>query len=327
LNTTEPTRERARPVALVILVAAALLAISPWGWPAAALLSGVGIALVFSNPIERHSVMLSRHILAIAIVALGAGTPFGRVLEVGWQGLGYTAIGIVLAFALARLLERTLSVPSAPALLVASGTAICGGSAIAAVASVLKSKDSDIALAIACVFLLNGVALIVFPPLGHYFALDQHQFGLWAALAIHDTSSVVGAASAYGPEALATATTAKLARALWILPMALTLLWLKRLRAPASTARLSFWKLVPWFIPGFLIASALGSLVPQAQELAHLFHTLAKPAFALALLLIGLSVNARSIVSLGPKLFAMAILLWLSLSAFSLLAIKNAWID
>ena len=319
---------------------AALVALSPWNGPALSLLSGMVIALIWGNPLRRiadttqadagqHddlSALFSRHILAFAIVALGAGTPIIQVLQTGWRSLSYTLIGIILALCLGALLAKLLRVQRSVALLVSCGTAICGGSAIAAVASVLRSRSEEAAMAFACVFFLNAVGLLLFPPIGHYFVLDQQQFGLWAALAIHDTSSVVGAASAYGETALRVATSAKLARALWILPLALLMLFMARGARQTSERKFSWWQLIPWFIPGFLLASAMGSFVPAWAQWGQLLHSLAKPAFALALFLIGLGVNLGALKRLGPRLIVMATALWFALSALSLLAIRAHWI-
>jgi len=310
----------------LLVLCALVLFLSPWGGPAIALLLGVLIGLTAGNPIAKYSSPWSKHILAAAIVALGAGMDLAQVASVGAQGFVYTLFGLLLAFALARVLASAFALPLGPSLLLTSGTAICGGSAIAAVATVLKSRDSDVAIAIACVFLLNAVALVCFPPIGHWFGLSQHQFGLWAALAIHDTSSVVGAAAAYGPEALSVATAAKLARALWIVPLALILGALVKLRTPMAESSLRWWQLIPWFIPAFVLASVLCTVVGELREVGRALSGYAKPAFSIALFLIGLGLKRETLRQVGASMAMFAIVLWLALAGATLGAILLGWI-
>ena len=191
--------------------------------PPMALVIGAALALTLSNPWQDQSMRAAHKLLAFSVAGLGAGMNLVTVLQAGAAGLGYSLIGITLTIALGVFLGRALGAEKNTALLVTVGTAICGGSAIAAVAPMLRARQEAIAVAFATVFLLNALALMVFPPLGHMFDLSDTQFGLWAALAVHDTSSVVGAALAYGGDALDHAVVLKMARALWILPVALAI--------------------------------------------------------------------------------------------------------
>ena len=210
-------------IALPLLVLGALLALTPLASSAMALVAGAVIALTVGNPVHALTHRWTHRLLPLAVVGLGAEMNLGTVARVGLHGLGYTAISLTFVMATGMLLGRFLKVDRDAGLLISVGTAICGGSAIAAAAPVLRARPHQVSVALATVFLLNGVALVLFPPIGHLAGLSQNAFGLWAALAIHDTSSVVGAGLAYGPRALAVATTVKLARALWIVPMTLGL--------------------------------------------------------------------------------------------------------
>jgi uncharacterized integral membrane protein (TIGR00698 family) len=243
------------------MVLGALLALTPLASAAAALVGGAVIALTFGNPVQAMTHRWTHRLLPLAVVGLGAEMNLGTVARVGLHGIGYTAISLAFVMATGLLLGRFLKVDRDAGLLISIGTAICGGSAIAAAAPVLRARPHQVSVALATVFLLNGVALVLFPPMGHLAGLSQNAFGLWAALAIHDTSSVVGAGLAYGPRALAVATTVKLARALWIVPMTLGLgFWVARRQRRAGAAGTEADSVPvkkPWFIGGFLLVAAL----------------------------------------------------------------------
>lgn len=313
-----------RTWAWAAVVLAMAFTLSPFGGAAWGLVLGIVIALSLGNPLAPHSGPAAKHLLAIAIVCLGAGMDLELALEIGVQGIGYTAIGLLLAFALGLGLAHLLKVPQTPALLVISGTAICGGSAIAAVAPVLKAADHEIALAIACVFLLNAVALLAFPWIGHLFGMEPRAFGLWAALAIHDTSSVVGAAAQFPPPALQVATAAKLARALWIAPLALVLARAVAISEARDTEAPKVG--IPWFIPGFVAAAALVWAWPVLQPAGLKVAAAGKHGLALALLLVGLNLKASSLRALGAGPLKLAVGLWLLLAGGTLGAIQLGWI-
>ncbi len=236
-----PSSERPLPRALILL--GGLLALAPFTPAAAALVGGALLALTLGNPLQATTKAWTPRLLPLAVVGLGADMNLRAVARAGLHGLGYTALGLLLVLALGWILGRLLKVEGQTGLLISVGTAICGGSAIAAVAPVLRAREQEISVALATVFLLNALALVVFPPLGHAAGLGQEAFGLWSALAIHDTSSVVGAGLAYGPRALEVGTTVKLARALWIVPLTLALGWLAPRRASAPADAPSF---PPW---------------------------------------------------------------------------------
>jgi uncharacterized integral membrane protein (TIGR00698 family) len=315
--------------ALSLLAAALCLVpdLPALGWQAVpgwvALLCGVALALTAGNPWPGRTRALTPRLLAVSVVGLGAAMDLRAVARVGLQGFGYTLVGISATLALGALLARVLSVPRTTGMLVAVGTAICGGSAIAAVAPAIGADDDETSASLGIVFLLNAVALLLFPPVGHWMGLSPHAFGLWAALAIHDTSSVVGAASAYGPGALLVATTTKLARALWIVPVTL-LLGALAARRGAAGARSRARR--PWFILGFLAAAAVVTALPALRPAGHLVAEAARRLLVLTLFLLGLGLSRDALRRVGARPLAMGVLLWLAARTATLGALRAAWI-
>lgn len=279
-----------------------------------ALIAGIALGLWLGNPVKPQTQKASGLILKIAVVGLGFGLPLDVVLATARDSLVLTIATIALALLAGWWLAKLLQVETVLGQLLSAGTAICGGSAIAAVAPVLRAKSETIAVAVAVVFLLNALGLVIFPPLGHWLGLSQQEFGLWAALAIHDTSSVVGAAASYGNEALAVATTAKLARAIWIVPLVLLFGIVNRSRDSQNS--------FPLFISFFLIASLVRTLVPALAEFAPTITTAARALFALSLLWIGAGITRSTLKNLSLRPLLLAVLLWLILASGSLLAIQ-----
>ncbi|AKV03302.1 Putative membrane protein YeiH [Labilithrix luteola] len=299
----------------------ALAALLPWVSPVVALLGGIAVALSVDNPWPSRTRALAQRTLAWSVIGLGAGMNLAVVGRVGIQGLGYTAIGIGSALLLGTLLGRRLGVSRDSSLLVTVGTAICGGSAIAAVAPAIRAKEDDVSIALVTVFVLNAVALVVFPFVGHRFHLGQDAFGLWCALAIHDTSSVVGAASQYGERALEVATAAKLARALWIVPVSfgVAMLRARTVADPASGARPSPKR--PWFIAGFLASAALVTFVPALAPAGRMVAFAAHRLLAATLFLVGLGLTRPALRRLGVRPLLQGVALWLTLATATLAAI------
>lgn len=305
---------------LAFLAVAGFFFFGPWAWPefrnhaaGVAVVAGVLYALLFGNPFLARTSKLSGTLLGVAIVGMGGGMDLLQVLKAGADGLVLTVVGISAGLALGVGLGRLFGVSRDARWLIAVGTSICGGSAIAAVTPILKAKPHDVALSVATVFILNAVALLVFPPLGHWLGLDQHVFGTWAALAIHDTSSVVGACYQYGPEALDVGTTVKLARALWIAPVALFVGGIvARGEKPADGVKKPRAK-VPWFIPGFLIAAAIVTYVPGTAEAGRFAKSLAQYLMVATLFIIGANLSRDKIKELGPRPFLLGVALWLLL--------------
>jgi uncharacterized integral membrane protein (TIGR00698 family) len=302
----------------------AVLALLPAVPPAAALVSGVLVALAAGNPWLDRTRKLANFLLGLSVMGLGAAADLGVVGRVGARGIGYTVVGISLTFLVGTLLARLFGVEEDTALLVTTGTAICGGSAIAAVAPAIRAKAESISVALATVFLLNAVALVVFPPLGHLVGLDESRFGLFAALAIHDTSSVVGAASAYGPKAVEIATTVKLARALWIVPVALLIGWLRARRTGATGAPAAK---LPWFLVGFVATAALVTWLPALHPAGVVVAACARRVLVVTLFLIGTSLTRDAVKRVGLRPVTLGFTLWVLVASTTLAVLKAGWIS
>ncbi len=304
------------------LITAFLFLTGTWAVPqlnnyasGAAVLAGALFAWLFGNPLREHSTKLVHPLLGWAIIGMGFGMNLPAVLRAGAGGILYTFIGISLGLGLGIWLGGKFRLTRDSTLLISVGTSICGGSAIAAAAPVLKAKSHDIALATAIVFLLNAVALLIFPPLGHLMDFTQVQFGEWSALAIHDTSSVVGASMQYGETALEIGTTIKLARALWIVPVSIFLAWLVRGDQPAAEGgKRKFRIRVPWFIPGFLLAALAVTLLPALQPAGMALQDLSKHLMLLTLFLIGSNLDFARIRELGIRPVLHGVTLWVVLA-------------
>lgn len=285
-----------------------------------ALFSGMAIGLLFGNPYLKATQDISKKLIAICIVAIGAGLNLEVVATVGVQGLTYTLVGIVGTLIVGIWMSKHLGVPKDCGLLISVGTAICGGSAVMAVGTTMGAKQKDMSLALITVLCLNAVALFIFPPVGNFFDLSQHQFGLWSALAIHDTSSVVGAAMTYGSDALIIATVVKLARALWIVP---TTILTKILRKTVSHSKHFP---IPWFIVGFILAAALVTYIPQLRSFGHIIEGFGKRGMILVLFLVGAQVTRPMFKESDSRVFIVGLLLWIIVASTSLFAILRGFI-
>lgn len=289
-----------------------------------ALLLGVTIALLLGNPYTAQTKLITPKLLTYSVVGLGAGMNLETVAQVGLQGIGYTVLTILSTVLLGLGLGRLLRTERDTSMLVTVGTAICGGSAIAAVAPVLRAKSHEISVALGIVFMLNACALFIFPPMGHAFGLTESQFGLWCALAIHDTSSVVGASLQYGKHALEVGTTVKLARALWIVPVTffVGLVVARRREAVQGTSKPKR----PWFILGFLIMAALVTWIPELRGPGQWVELIARRLLVLTLFLIGTNLSRETLKAVGFRPFLQGFVLWLIAASGSLLAITHGWI-
>ena len=298
-----------------VVLAGALVAAVPGVPPWAALLGGVAIALVLGNPHAALTRRLTRTLLPAAVVGLGAGMDLRAVARAGVQGAGSAAATIGATLLVGTLLGRLLRLRSRATTLVTVGTAICGGSAIAAAAPVLGADDDEVSVALGTVFILNGIALFAFPVVGRWVGLDERAFGMWAALGIHDTSSVVGAALQVGPRALELATTVKLARALWIVPLTFALGWVVHRRGAGRGPR-------PWFILGFVAAAALTTWVPALHPAGHTVAIVARQALVVTLFLIGAGMSRDAVRAVGPRSLLHGTALWLAVAGGTLAAIR-----
>lgn len=312
-------------VALGMLAGGMIGSLLPWTPPWAALLGGVVLAFAVGNPWVKQTGGCAKWLLQVSVVGLGAGVNLGVAARVGAQGFGYTIAGIALTFAVGVWLAGRLKVAPKVGALVCAGTAICGGSAIAAAAPAIDADPAETSASLATVFILNAVALLIFPPIGAWAELDPHAFGLWCALAIHDTSSVTGAALTRGPEALVTATTVKLARALWIMPVALLLgFWFSRRAQASGPAKKKFQ--IPWFIGGFVAVSAFFTLLPALKPVANTVSTITHSILKLTLFLIGADLSADVVKAVGPRPFLHGLVLWFVVGGATLGAIMLGWI-
>jgi uncharacterized integral membrane protein (TIGR00698 family) len=308
----------------MILPLIGMLCLTLWVSSGIALALGVATVLLFGNPYMDRTRKLTHSFLGIAVMGLGAGMNLHVVGQVGMQGIGYTIIGISSALILGTILGRFLKVSRDTSLLVTVGTAICGGSAIAAIAPVIRAKSHEVSVALGTVFVLNAVGLFIFPTIGHHFSLSEAQFGLWSALAIHDTSSVVGATLQYGAHALEVGTTVKLARALWIIPLAFGIGYLRAKENLKSDTKEKPKR--PWFILGFIIAAAMVTWIPELRPFGHQVEMVAKRLLVLTLFLIGTNLTKETIKSVGIRPFVQGVSLWIIVASCTLFAIHEKWI-
>jgi uncharacterized integral membrane protein (TIGR00698 family) len=305
--------------ALFILLLIFIL--SPYGSPPLALALGLLLALTVGNPFPGIEGNTTRLLLQFSVVMLGFGMNLTAIYQAGKDGILLTVATIFGTLALGYVLGKLLKVRGRISALISTGTAICGGSAIAAAAPGIEAEPEQISISLGTVFVLNAIALFLFPYIGHQLSLTPHQFGIWSAIAIHDTSSVVGAAAAFGGgEALATATTVKLARALWIAPVALMLMFLYRQRYPDAQAKIA----IPWFIGLFFLAVIARTYAPRwvQPSVFDAFVNLAKAGMTVTLFFIGLSLTLESILTTRWRPLFQGAILWIIVSVASLAAVR-----
>lgn len=273
----------------------------------------LGLILSFfikEHPLGKKRSKVTAFLLKAAIVGLGFGININTALQAGKDGFIYTIVSISATLLLGMLLAKIFKVDKVTGYLVSAGTAICGGSAIAATAPVANAKEEQISVSLVVVFVLNAIALFIFPVIGHGLDLSQEQFGVWSAIAIHDTSSVVGAASTYGEEALNIATTIKLVRALWIIPLAIVTAFIFKQKGSKVN--------IPWFIALFVVAMFIGSNVPQMDAVTPYIVRIAKIGFTITLFLIGTGLSPKALKAVGPKPLLQGVLLWIVVSVATL---------
>lgn len=283
--------------------------------PAIALFLGLAFALIFKNPYPKFNKKTSKYLLQTSVVGLGFGMNVTESLKSGGDGMLFTIASVIGVMVLGVLIGKWLHLNKKASYLIASGTAICGGSAIAAVGPIVKANEHEMAVSLGVVFILNAIALFIFPAIGHYFELSEVQFGTWAAIAIHDTSSVVGAGEAYGPIALQTATLVKLTRALWIIPLAIVTMFIFR----DKTSKIS----IPWFIFMFILAMVINTYCNLPQQLTSSLLWIAKKGLVLTLFLIGASLSLSTIKAVGIKPLILAITLWIIIGIGSFVVVTT----
>lgn len=275
-----------------------------------ALLIGIILAQTVQHTFLRSSKKLTHILLQVSVVGLGFGMNAGQVFEAGKEGFVFTIVSIISTITLGIFLGKWLKVERNTSYLISTGTAICGGSAIAAVSSIVKSNEKQISVALGTIFILNSIALFLFPWIGHLLNLTQHQFGVWAAIAIHDTSSVVGAAAKYGHDALQIATTIKLERALWIIPVSIISVFI--FKSESKKVK------IPYFIFLFIVAMLINTFVPAIHTEAAIIVMLAKIGLKITLFLIGSGLSRELITSVGVKPLVQGVVLWVFISLLSL---------
>ena len=294
----------------ILFLALAVLSFSPLVSPPIALLFGILFVNIFGKVLETDTFV--KKLLQYSIVGLGFGINLNTAIEAGSQGFLFTVSTIALVMIFGLFLAKILKIDKTIAQLISAGTAICGGSAIAAVAPILKANSKQTSVALGIVFVLNAVALFIFPEIGHFFNLSQNQFGIWSAIAIHDTSSVVGAASKYGNEALQIATTVKLARALWIIPLAFLISIFTK-----SEGKIK----IPYFIGFFVLAILAGTYLPFLQNFNSIISEISRDTLKVALFLIGAGLSLQNLKNIGIKPLLLGIILWIFISSISLYAV------
>ncbi len=299
----------------VILILAVVFCLLPFVNAPMALLLGLMLSVFRLKPSVNYG-RYTGYLLQAAIVLMGLGMNLSQVLETSKTGVGLTVVSVAATMSIGILLGRRMGIDKKTSLLISSGTAICGGSAIAAVVPVIGAKGNQISFSLGVIFVLNAVALLLFPVLGHWMGLGQHTFGYWSAIAIHDTSSVVGAGAAYGKEALEVATTVKLTRALWIIPLTIVLSIAGRGKG-TNKRRVN----IPWFIGLFIVAIVIAHLLPAFGSLYHIGSMVGQKGMVIALLLIGMNISIEGIKETGFHAFLYGIILWIIIGSGSLLYI------
>ena len=290
-----------------------LLVVSFFVTPAVALFLGILLSLTIGVPYSKLTKKVSKYLLQISVVGLGFGMNLHQSLQAGKEGMIFTIISVIGVMILGAFLGKLLKINRKNSYLISSGTAICGGSAIAAVAPVIDADENDTSLALITIFVLNAVALFIFPPIGRALDLSQVQFGTWAAIAIHDTSSVVGAGAAYGDEALKVATTIKLTRALWIIPLAFVSAFVFRTKGRKAS--------IPYFIIWFVVAMLVNTYFTLPQIVTTNIVFIAKKLLTVTLFLIGCGLSISALKTVGVKPLLLGVILWVVISVVTLLVV------
>ena len=297
-----------------------LLAVSVFVSPAVALFAGIVLALFVGNPYGALSKKVSKYLLQAAVVGLGFGMNLHESLAAGKAGIIFTIVSVTGVMVIGYSIGRMMGILPKLSYLISAGTAICGGSAIAAVSPVVKADDNETSISLAVIFTLNAIALFIFPPIGEMLGLTQSQFGLWAAIAIHDTSSVVGAASIYGEEALKVATTVKLTRALWIIPLSIVSIFIfarQNRNQEGEKTKIN----IPWFIFLFILAMVISTYISLPEGLLEVIKVASHKALSVTLFLIGCGLSVASIKKVGFKPVLLGVILWIIISVVTLFVV------
>lgn len=309
---TSAKKETFRKIAFIILL---LICSTPWISPPIALLLGIVVAQLIGHPFSHLNHKITSILLQFSVVGLGFGMNIHTALKAGKEGLLFTIISIAITLSVGFILGKILKIDRKIAYLISAGTAICGGSAIAAISPVIKAEERQISVALGTIFILNSLALFLFPFVGHQLNLSQSQFGIWSAIAIHDTSSVVGAASKFGSETLQIATTVKLTRALWIIPIAIASSWAFK----SKGAKIK----VPYFIGLFVVAILLHTYIPFIGKISNSIVSISKIGLTVTLFLIGSGLSRKILSSVGFKPIFQGVVLWIIISLIGLWSVMS----
>lgn len=299
----------------IILLLGTFFCLSPWASPPVALLLGIICAQLFDHPFMHLGHKVSALLLKTSVVGLGFGVNFNNAVKAGSDGFVATVVSIAFTLLLGYIFGKLFTVEKKTSYLISTGTAICGGSAIAAIAPVIDAEENEVSVAVGTIFVLNAIALLIFPEIGQLLHMTQHQFGLWSAIAIHDTSSVVGAASKYGHEALLVATTVKLARSLWILPLVMVSSFMFKSKIKKLKA--------PWFIAMFIGASLFHTYLPQFHPYTEFVVPLAKKALTVTLFMIGTGLSWTILKGVGYRPLVQGLLTWVAVSIVTLIMVMS----
>ena len=307
MNTIEQVLTKYNKSLFILLF---IFCLMPFVSPAVALFLGLALGMTAGQPFPKFSKKTSKYLLQFSVVGLGFGMNLHESLRTGKEGMLFTVVSVVAVLALGMYLGKRLMMDRKTAYLISAGTAICGGSAIAAVAPVVKANDNEMSMSLGTIFILNAIALFIFPPIGHLLGLSQEQFGMWAAIAIHDTSSVVGAGAAYGEQALEIATMVKLTRALWIIPVTIATMFIFKQKG----AKIS----IPWFIFFFILAMVANTFLTIPETITSSLVWLAKKGLTVTLFLIGAGLSKKVIKQVGVRPMVQGVILWVFIGLISL---------
>ena len=314
-NTTHNNKKGNITTSKIFFLSAVVLCLFPFVSPPIALLLGIIFAQFIEHPYPHHNQRATHILLQLSVVGLGFGMNVSTALQAGKEGFLFTVVSILGTLVLGYVAGRFLKINHKTSFLISVGTAICGGSAIAAVSPVIKAEEKQISIALGTVFILNSLALFIFPFIGGQLHLSQSQFGLWCAIAIHDTSSVVGAASKYGNEALQIATTVKLARALWIIPVA----FLSGILFKSEDKKVK----IPYFIGLFVVAIVVNTYFPFIQKFSSSIVEISKTGLTVTLFLIGCGLSKKNLASVGVMPILQGLILWMVISLATLLVMLH----
>lgn len=320
----KPAEQNGTKVAVAkwVYIAIVLLLIFPFdklGLPAAtapvALFVGLIFAFIFPMPFPKFNKKGSKYLLQASVVGLGFGMSVTEALKSGGQGMMFTIVSVIGVMVLGVLIGYWFHLNRKTSYLISAGTAICGGSAIAAVGPVLRASDEEMAVSLGVIFILNAIALFIFPPMGRFFEMTDQQFGTWAAIAIHDTSSVVGAGDAFSPAACEIATVIKCTRALWIIPLAFVTMFIFR---DKNSAKVS----IPWFILLFVVAMIVNTYLGLPEELSTTLVYIAKKLLVVTLFFIGASLSLATVKRVGVRPLLLAVILWIVIGTVSFFVVR-----